>query len=718
MEGEFLMDYNKVFEVLNLDYPGLEEIKSLVEDKEYTKALGSLKKYFLNRKNTRFFIEEEEKHGILEYAKENFSEDIKEAIKVAEEVSDKIFLFRFRWDMERTNVSVKFDEEIKWDLVPFKDPEWPWMLNRHRYWVALGQAYWLTENEKYAKAFCQQLEHWIDNNPIDCAGRFYTWRTLDAGIRCENWLKSYQYFKHSPYFTDALLAKFITCIHQHCEYIYRRYNSFSKTSNWGFLENHGLFEAAVYIPEFKESSLWKEESHLRLKKASMLQVMKDGVHWEQSPMYHNEIFHCLMDNIVLAQKNGISMDADIMNTAKNMAYADLYYAKPNHCQPMKGDSDNTDVRDMLTCAALIFNDGILKFGGYPEIDFQNLFTFGLSGIEAYNSIKPVTPEKTSYAFETSGNYVMRSGWMEEDLYLNFHCGKVGAGHDHADTFNIDIHGYSSNLITDPGRYTYMEGPERDYFKECKAHNTTIVDGVNFTEWDGAWGIKRTADAFSQRWISEEGFDYVEGGHKGYSILENPVYPFRKVLFVKSCAQPYWVLIDTFETSGNHVYSQYFHFACNKAFLDNEKNICYTECENSANIRIIPVEGKKVQGKLHDTYISFEYNLKEENKTVEYSCTGEGFTSMINVLYPQRPGENFCPKVEGVDVYDNSGRIVKNTTAEAFKVIFDANEEHIVLISHKVPASHTNFYIVDGTQVYGELVLIKRNAEGEKVIPIK
>lgn len=79
-------------------------------------------------------------------------------MKTADEVVEQTFLFRFPWDMERSRIPVTFEEEIDWRHVPDKDVEWAYMLNRHRYWVALGQAYTITGKEDYARAFCCQLE--------------------------------------------------------------------------------------------------------------------------------------------------------------------------------------------------------------------------------------------------------------------------------------------------------------------------------------------------------------------------------------------------------------------------------------------------------------------------------------------------------------------------------------------------------------------------------
>ena len=704
------MESFDIFNILNLDYPGLEMVKESVKKEELEKALSLLKAYFINSKKEKLFIHEEEKSQLVKQAKKYHKEEINEILKVAEEVADNTFLFKFRWDMERTNIPVKFKGEINWKLVPFDDPEWTWMLNRHRYWIALGQAYALTGNEKYAQVFFKQLEHWIDNNPIEESDKFYTWRTIEAGIRCENWLKAFDYLKKSNCLTDKIFAKLIISLKQHCDYIYKSYSLFSKKSNWGVLENHGLFQVSLYLPEIKDSKLYLEASNERLKKAAKLQVMKDGVHWEQSPMYHNEVLHCFMDSIIFAENNNYELYEDIKNVAKKMVYADLYYVKPNHKQPMKGDSDNTDIRDKLTTAAIIFKDRCLKFMGYKNIDFENLFIFGTAGEKIYNELSSVTPEFTSYAFKDSGNYVMRSGWEEDDLYLNFHCGILGGGHDHGDTFNVDIHAFGKDIISDSGRYTYVEGEERKYFKQCSSHNTTLVDSTNFTKFSGSWGIEQGVEVFGQNWISQEGFDYVQGGHKGYINLPDPVLAYRKVLFVKGDPK-YWVLLDSFETKGEHNYSQYFHFMPGKiSFKQEDKSY------SAESIEIIPLANKELKGSLLDSYISFEYNTKEANKTMEYSLKAQGFTSILTLLLPRKSDEYESPMVERVDVYDWGRNLVDNTVAEAVRLVFK-EEEHIILFAHRASEEKTYFYIVDGTEVNGKVVLIKRSKLGEEIINI-
>lgn len=81
------------------------------------------------------------------------------------------------------------------------------MLNRQKYWIDLGRAYLFTRNEMYAKTWVSQISDWIKRNPVnDTKLAKLSWRRLEAGVRCENWIKSFEYFKKSPSITPEFTA--------------------------------------------------------------------------------------------------------------------------------------------------------------------------------------------------------------------------------------------------------------------------------------------------------------------------------------------------------------------------------------------------------------------------------------------------------------------------------------------------------------------------------
>ena len=89
---------------------------------------------------------EREKRADL--SRKYWPEDCKRTMKTADEVLEHTFLFQLPWDMEQTQEPVHFPEKIHWKYVLNEDPEFAYQMNRHRYWICLGQAYGLTGEEK------------------------------------------------------------------------------------------------------------------------------------------------------------------------------------------------------------------------------------------------------------------------------------------------------------------------------------------------------------------------------------------------------------------------------------------------------------------------------------------------------------------------------------------------------------------------------------------
>lgn len=176
-----------------------------------------------------------------EYCRKRWKKETEHILRVADEVAEQIFLFDLPWDMEQTVEAVEFKDSIQWDYMPGDDPEFVYQLNRHRYWICLGQAYALTGKERYVEAFVRQLEDWIWNNPVDRKTKKTTWRTIEAGMRGENWVKAMGYMEHSPQITTEVMELFIKGLDLHGKCLMSCDVPFSDKSNWGVLESCGLY---------------------------------------------------------------------------------------------------------------------------------------------------------------------------------------------------------------------------------------------------------------------------------------------------------------------------------------------------------------------------------------------------------------------------------------------------------------------------------------------
>ncbi|EGG34630.1 hypothetical protein [Paenibacillus sp. HGF5] len=141
-------------------------------------------------------------------------------------------------------------------------------------------------------------------------------------------------------------------------------------------------------------------------------------------------------------------------------------------------------------------------------------------------------------------------------------------------------------------------------------------------------------------------------------------------------------------------------------MEGESLICRTTTLGEANLSIIPVTADGLRGEVGEGMISSEYNLLEPNANAAYSRTGKGCISMMQVLYPHRPGDTALPRVRKVPVYRHTGERVHDGQAEACGIQLPGMEEEFILVvSHRAPSGHYDSYVVQGMQIFGEIVLM-------------
>ena len=197
-------------------------------------------------------------------------------------------------------------------------------------------------------------------------------------------------------------------------------------------------------------------------------------------MYHNEVLRCLLEVLRVAGQQGISLPRSLPEKARAMALADLAWMKPDRTQPLNGDSDRTDLRDVFTPAAWILKDNRLRYAGYDRLDFESVWDLGADAALEYESMRSETPECLFHALEQSGNWCLRSGWDRNADYLHFKCGSLGGGHGHFDKLHVDLSIAGEDVLIDSGRYTYVDGSLRRQLKSSCAHNVPVVDWQEYT----------------------------------------------------------------------------------------------------------------------------------------------------------------------------------------------------------------------------------------------
>lgn len=622
-------------------------------------------------------------------------------LKTADMICDNTFIFNHKWDMEACNIPVKFENEIQWNKIPFEDEEWAFMLNRHKYWTFLAKAYLLTKDKKYLDSFIRQMNSWIDSVELDNPEYKDCARTIEMGLRCINWIKTLELFEREYTFDKGFKEKVYNSLKEQCDILLQIYDDFRTLSNWGVLQNCGLITFAFYYNKLDTD--YFNVPLKRLEHQCKIQILPDGVHWEQSPMYQNEVLNCLLETAVQFKHHNMEILDYIKETIRKIGFSNFAMKKPNHHQPMQGDSDDTDLRDIITRCSAVLEDEELKFGGFEEIDFESIWELDKKSIENYSKLQAKKPEYTSVALQDSGNFYLRDSFNEDGNYLWFTCGSIGSGHGHGDMLHFDLTYKGEDFLIDSGRYTYVEGNQtRIELKNNYSHNTVIVDNKLFSEFRGSWGIVKTPLPLNSSYKFNKDFDYVEGGHLGYLYQSTPVVSNRKIFYLKP---DLWIITDEFLTTGKHDYKQFFNLDSNieSDLKDNcvvlkGKNTLYMKWSDSVKL------SKK------EMKISKEYNTLEKSTRVESESSFEENAILFTVISPKNL------KVEKIEVRRGNLDLVGEDEAKAIKIKISENREIIFFNSTREVAAQKKTYLLEGVLFYGKTGFIDIT-NGEKTLHI-
>ena len=686
------------------------------------------KKVFYDRLRSVFGVEDAA--AVSRYCRENWPEETAHVLRVAEDACRNRFLFDFPWDMERTWEPVDFGEEIDWGLIPFGDREFLWQFNRHRFLLCLGQAYLLTGEEKYAFHYARLLRDWIERvqegENIDLG----PWRTLETGLRVETWLRSLCMVEGSGHITGELARLAEESLIRHGERLAENFQAHKYISNWGVLESSGLLLLSIALQgKDPRAGSWGETALKRLIHAARMQVLADGTQWEQSPMYHNEVYQCFRSALYYGEKAGIAMPEEVREAVCGMAYVDGIWKKPDHTQFTQGDSDATGLRDQITAGAWVLRDPVLKYWGYPMLDYEGAWQFGYAACVEYGKMQAGIPGFTSAQLPFSGNYYFRSSWAEDGNLLHFHCGDTGGGHGHADKLHVDLVLGGEDILVDAGRGTYVDGGLRYGLKEPGAHNVVLVDGKPFSACQDSWVYRNLCSCMKQQYFEGKTGAFAEGSHLGY--LDGGVLANRQVIWVKP---DIFILVDSFYGSGRHSYESLYHFGRQGEVRKTARGAHFTGERAEAWLQMItegddrgqadapsPAQGEAggngnaLRLQVKKTKQSSNYNEVGENQALSASWEAEGNCRRITVINGGPKGEAEPVAVKRMPVRSVvHGRELPWQEAQALRLLLGGKEYVLLLCSHEF-MTPTDVFQCGNCMGYGKAVLFDRSEE--KVEPL-
>ena len=374
----------------------------------------------------------------------------------------------------------------------------PWELSRCQHLIWLGQAYWLTDDEKYPQEFVRQLLDWIEKNPHPWGVNWAC--AMEVAIRAVNWVWAYAFLASSQSLTEKFKEAFFGSLRLHGKHIWANLENIGRTNNHYIANLVGLLYLGLLCPDLKEAKHWRDFSLRELEKEMFKQVHADGVCFEASTSYHRLTTEMFLSAVYIARMCGCSFSSPFMERLQKMLEFIRDTTKPDGTMPLVGDHDNgrlhrfkvwhpperewIDFRYLLAIGAVLFDreDFALAAGDQWE---EAIWLFG-GEVKPYleHSRYPKTNlELRSCAYPDGGFYIMR----HEDTYVLIRSAANPQGllsHAHNDSLSFEFYFKGVTWFADPGCFVYTADYEaRNALRSTYAHNTVVVDGQEQSLFD-------------------------------------------------------------------------------------------------------------------------------------------------------------------------------------------------------------------------------------------
>jgi heparan-sulfate lyase len=597
----------KVFDLLDLNQPGLEQVKAHHQIGKDHEAAAALLDYY----RTRTAI----KHPTVNLEKVNISKDEQ---KWADDGLNHIF-----FSHRGFQPSFNYGADINWEYWPVHDNELRWQLHRTKWWVPMGKAYRISGDEKYVKEWTFQYIDWIRKNPLLIYTREerakltkeelsklenvgFAWRPLEISDRLGAQTDQFTYFVKSKYFTPAFLTEFLLNYQLHAEYMMKNY---SKDGNHLLFQSCRIISAGTFFPEFKNAEKWRKSGIDIINKEIGVQVYDDGFQNELDLGYHRGAIETFIQAYKIADFNGFGKEfpQSYKDKIEKMIMATMNSSFPNYESPLfsdgHGGSKSVAIRQYKEWAKL-----------FPENkQIAYMASEGKSG---------ELPSYLSKRFPNAGFYIFRNGWKDDATVMILKAGPPAEWHNQPDNGTFDLCIKGRNFFPDGGSYVYGGDAEvlkkRDWFRQTMVHKTLTMNNANI----------ETMDSKCLLWNADTNVEKLVVENQGYPDLKHR----RAVFFVD---KTFFVIVDEAVGNAKGNVAIHYQFAQGEVKADNITNQVTTLFEDGNNLALQTFGFKDMKMIEEEGWVSYEYGKKEKRPAFGFQCekNSEKPVRFITVIYP-------------------------------------------------------------------------------------
>lgn len=448
----------RAFEILNLDYPGLENVKSYYEKNEYYLAMKALLDYYRLRTDVV--------NPTISLINVSIGDGEQQQADWA--VDHKFYVKNF--DDPETGEPYLFPDNadglIDWAYQPVTDSEFRSQLYRMHWVGPQGKAYRVSGDEKYVNSWIEVYGDFLRQYPDAEANELGTYDPLPVAERLSGAVDAFFYFLNSVNFTPEWLSTYLVALYDQVEYITNHYYGASSGTgnNITVAQEVTVFKSALMFPELTAAQEWLTDGSTRLAADVENQFLDDGFLWEVDLSYHIGTVANFHDAMLMAEANGKTslLPSTFVESLRKATEVVMNLTYPDYSVEAFNDTRPTSyTKSVLTRNFREYNEM------FPDNDEMKwMATSGASGTK---------PTHLTKAFTSSGYYVLRSGWDANATMLIHTNNPTAAWHNQGDNGTFSLYQNGRHFFPDSGCFTYNNGSTREWWRSAKQHNTMTLD---------------------------------------------------------------------------------------------------------------------------------------------------------------------------------------------------------------------------------------------------
>ena len=529
-----------VFAKLNLDYPGLEEVKAQYQAGDLNKAAIALLDYYRHRTN----VVNPEIENLTENA--TFRNQANQALEyrfvVAKFVEDDKGTTDTKSHADDVYYSFKNDDgSINWGFCPNVqgvDREFNYQQHRHQWMEPQAKAYAVTKNEEYVKSWMEVYSSWMKRYPcpnisfanpnIKDLEPGYEWKALQPAMRVISQLNSIPLFIQSANFTPEFFTTVLNAFAESVEMI--RMNYIEK-GNIRLTQGEAVTKAGLLMPEFKNANLWLEDGASKIDIDE--QFLTDGLHVDLCLGYHMGALGSFVKINTMAEVNNRRdiFSPEYIRKLKNAVDFVEAMIYPNYTV------DNFNDSHSISYSKGTLQNRLREYAAiFPEDE-------GLKWMAWEGSKGGVKPAWQNRAFNVGGYYMLRSKeWSETSGLMVIHTNNYNPTkkwHCQPDNGTFSLWYNGTNFLPDAGYYTYADPDptgNRKLYRRYTLHNTISCFGKEMLETRQNGRMLHQESGKDYELIVTENMPY----QKGDSGIAGDIYHRRAIYLVDN---KFLVLVD-------------------------------------------------------------------------------------------------------------------------------------------------------------------------------